>query len=52
MSNYKSYKFELVYELPKRGKKKTLYWLEKSDKYEGYVYEGRSWNLVDERIKK
>lgn len=52
MSNYKDYKFMLVPELPKRGKKKTMYWVERDDKYEAYIYDKRSWTCVDERKKK
>lgn len=50
MKEYNGYKYLAVPELPKRGKKNTMYWVKTNDcTYEGYVYESKHWNKVDER---
>lgn len=51
MKNYSGYSYNLVYELPKRGKKNTMYWVDKGSIYEAYVYESKKWTKVDERVK-
>lgn len=45
-------KYEIVTELPRRGKKDIVYWLMGKEIYEAFVYKNKHWTKIDERTVK
>lgn len=45
-------KYEIVEELPRRGKKDVVYWVMSRTGYDAYIYRNKHWTKVDERTVK